>query len=87
MLMYALIGLSLVLVGIAGLQFSYLFYADRLDRERRQHLIKLEHRCAALRSDLAAAQQKVVEQESLIRSLAPDLVLDDEVWVDLIEER
>ena len=87
MLMYALIGLSLVLVGIAGLQFSYLFYADRLDRERRQHLIKLEHRCTALRSDLAAAQQKVVEQESLIRSLAPDLVLEDEVWVDLIEER
>lgn len=30
MLMYALIGLSLVLVGIVGLQFTYLFWIDRV---------------------------------------------------------
>jgi hypothetical protein len=87
MLMYALIGLSLVLVGIAGLQFSYLFYADRLNKERRKRVAELEHICHDLKARLETAERRVAEQEELIESLQPLTSKDDEVWADVIEER
>src|SRR5437588_448648 len=43
MFLYALIGLVLVLVGIAGLQFTYLFYVDRLYRERQKYILTVEN--------------------------------------------
>ena len=87
MLMYALIGLSLVLVGIAGLQFSYLFYADRLQKERRKHLHDLEQRNATLKLQLAEAHHRIEEQDAIIASLCPETVSEDEAWADVIEER
>ena len=87
MLMYGLIGLSLVLVGVAGLQFSYLFYADRLNKERRRLVIDLEHRGQDLAKRLQAAEQRVAEQDALIDSLHPLMTKDDETWADVIEER
>ena len=79
MLMYALIGLLLVLVGIAGLQFTYLFYVNRLYGERRKYLQHLEDKCANLARRLESAERRVAEQKKLIK--------DDEVWADVIEER
>jgi hypothetical protein len=85
MLLYALIGLCLVLVGVAGLQFSYLFYADRLQAERRKHLERLERRCAELTARLDAADDLIAEQASRLESYG--LRSDDEAWADVIEER
>ena len=79
MLMYALIGLLLVLVGIAGLQFTYLFYVNRLNGERRKYLQHLEDKCANLARRLESAERRVAEQKKLIK--------DDEAWADVIEER
>ena len=85
MLVYALIGLCLVLVGIAGFQFSYLFVADRFQKERQKHLDKLEHRCAELTAQLDAADQVIAEQAARLETYG--FKPDDEAWADVIEER
>ncbi len=84
MLMYALIGLSLVLVGIVGLQFTYLFWIDRIYRERRTYLKDLENRSADLNSRLRSTERKVAEQAELLNTLG---YKETETWADLIEER
>ena len=39
MLYYVLIGLCFSLIGVAALQFMYMFYID-LDRERKKRIVK-----------------------------------------------
>ena len=87
MLMYALIGLSLVLTGIVGLQFTYLFYVDRIFRERKKHTKSLEQKCRNLNDRLEAAERRVAEQNDLLESMYPGLGKEDEAWADLIEDR
>jgi hypothetical protein len=87
MLIFVLIGLSLVLAGLAGLQFIYLFYVDRLNRERRQHLKDLEKKCSRLTSRLEAAEALIREQDDLLEAAYPGMRRGDEVWADVIEER
>ena len=82
MLMYALIGLCLVLLGIAGLQFTYLFYIERLYKQRRAYLQVLEHKCADLTRRLDDAEQRITEQDELLSN-----IYQEESWADVIEER
>jgi hypothetical protein len=83
MLMYVLIGLCLVLLGVAGLQFTYLAYVDRMNAERRKYLQALELKYSALSARLAEAEKRVEEQDQLIAELTPT---DDEMWAEVIEE-
>jgi hypothetical protein len=83
MLMYALIGLSLVLVGVAGLQFAYLFYIDRVFRERQKYLHDLELRHSSIKARLAEAQARLAEQDRLLG----DAYSSSEEWAEVIEER
>lgn len=85
MLMFFLIGLCLVLVGVGGLQFTYLFYVDRLNRERRKYLIALEHKCSDLATRLIEAERRIAEQDELIETVYGKK--EDEAWADVIEER
>jgi len=87
MLMYALIGLSLVLTGIVGLQFTYLFYVDRIFRERKKHTKSLEQKCRNLNDRLEVAERRVAEQNDLLESMYPGLGKEDEAWADVIEDR
>jgi hypothetical protein len=87
MLMYVLIGLSLVLVGIAGLQFTYLYWADRLDAERKKYLHDLEEKYKRTLSQLEFAERRIAEQDALLDAVYSDLENEDEAWADLIEER
>ena len=87
MLMYALIGLSLVLTGIVGLQFSYLFYVDRIYRERKKYLRFLEQKCSSLTERLEAAERRIAEQNDLLETMYPELGKEDEAWADVIEDR
>lgn len=86
MLYYVLIGLCLALVGVAGLQFMYMFYIDRLDRERKKRLVELEHRCKDLSLRLAEAEFRIAEQNEIIA--APNVYESqgEEAWADVIEE-
>ncbi len=87
MLMYALIGLSLVLVGMVGLQFTYLFYVDRLYQERKKYLQTLEQKYADVLRKLDIAEQLIAEQNKKLEAshLAPGN--EDEAWAEVIEER
>lgn len=87
MLMYALLGLCLVLVGVAGLQFSYLFYVDRIYRERKKYLQSLEQKYARMTERLQAAEKRVCEQNDLSRVLIPAPGIEDDAWADVIEDR
>lgn len=80
MLMYALIGLCLVLLGIAGLQFTYLFYIERIYKQRRAYLQQLEHNYAELSRRLDLAERRLAEQDDLPGTT-------HESWADIIEER
>jgi hypothetical protein len=86
MLYYVLIGLCFSLVGVAGLQLTYLFYLDRIDRERKKRLSELEHRCADLRSKLRAAHMMIEEQKERIENLEVLNSRNEEVWADVLEE-
>jgi len=87
MFMFVLIGLLLVLLGVAGLQFSYLFYIERLYRERQKHVQALEQKCLRLRDKLDVAESRIKEQSELISSMCPEYKVDDEAWADVIEDR
>ena len=87
MLMYALIGLSLVLTGIVGLQFAYLFYVDRIYYERKKYLRFLEQKCSSLTERIEAAERRVAEQNDLLETIYPELGKEDEAWADVIDDR
>ena len=87
MLLFALIGLSFVLIGIVGLQFSYMFYLDRLHIERKKHIHKLERKCNQLSEHLGQAESRLAEQDRLLETAYPGLRKDDEIWAEVIEDR
>jgi uncharacterized membrane protein len=87
MLMYALIGLSLVLIGIVGLQFTYLFYMERIYKERQKYLHDLEKRHSRTLEELESSRRRIAEQDDLLDAIYPDLEQADEAWADVIEER
>lgn len=84
MLYYALIGLCLVLTGVAGLQMAYMFYLDRLDKERKRRIRQLERRCRALSARLERAEERMAEQDALLGAFgaAPE---HEDNWADVIE--
>lgn len=86
MLYYVLIVLCLSLLGVAGFQLTYMFYLDRLDRERKKRITELEQRCKRLYAKLDAAERRIEEQEEVIENLEVLHGLHEEAWADVIEE-
>lgn len=86
MLLYALIGLSLVLLGIVGLQFTYMFYLERVYGERKKYLAELERRLAESQSKLDLAESRIAEQQQFIHDAFPELREADEPWPHVIED-
>lgn len=84
-LIYALITLCLALTGVAGFQLAYMFYLDRLDRERKARLHELEIRCRNLSERLAEAESQIEGQGELIEALYADLE-DAETWAEILDE-
>lgn len=89
MMLYVLIGLSLSLIGVAGLQFFYLAYLERIDRERKDRIHELERHCKHLTRRLREAERQIAEQAELIDAICEDSEAEDEeeVWADVIEDR
>ena len=86
MLLYVLIGLCLSLAGVAGLQLMYMFYLDRLDKERKKRLHDLEIECRRLSSRLTEAESELTTKNEMLEVAYPE-VEDEEAWADLIDER
>ena len=73
------------LVGITGFQFIYMFYLDRLDRERKG-VVELEHRCKDLSARLSAAERRIATQNQIIEGFEIDHDEAEEAWADILEE-
>lgn len=86
MTMYVLICLSLSLAGVAGLQFFYLMYLERMDKSLKTRLREVERQNKNLRRQLENAETQIAEQAKIIESIY-DEPEDEEIWADVIEER
>jgi hypothetical protein len=86
MLLYALICLCLALVGVSWLQFMYLVYLERLDREKKKRLHELELECRDLRQALSAAEIEIAAQRELLANTVVEADDTNEVWADVIED-
>ncbi len=87
-MLYVLICLCLSLAGVAGLQFFYMVYLERVDREHKKRIIVLERRVRNLTTRLKESEKTIAERNELIEAIYDDLDLEDEeLWADVIEER
>ena len=86
MLVYVLIGLCLSLAGVAGLQLMYMFYIDRIDKERKKRVHELEVEYKKLLARLAEAESELDVKTEMLAAAFPEYE-DEEVWADLIDER
>jgi len=84
---YVLIGLSLSLAGVAGLQFFYLIYLERIDREQKKRIQELERHSKHLSKRLSQAEQQIAEQDEILESIFDEFEDDEEAWADVIEDR
>jgi 16S rRNA C1402 (ribose-2'-O) methylase RsmI len=84
---YVLIGLSLSLAGVAGLQFFYMAYLERLDREHKKRIRELERHTKCLSGKLHDAEIRIVEQKNLLESFFDEFEDEEDVWADVIEDR
>ncbi len=87
MMWYVLIGLSLSLAGVAGLQFFYMIYLERIDREQKKRIQELERHSKHLSKRLSQAEQQIAEQDEILESIFDEFEDDEEVWADVIEDR
>ena len=83
MLSFVLIGLSLALTGVAGMQLMYMFYLDRVDKERKKRIVELERRCRTLTRRLEDAERRIEEQDEVIATLYEE---DDDRWADVLDD-
>lgn len=86
LLTYCLIGALFVLLGITGLMFTYMFYVERLYRERARHNKMLERRNARLRRQLDEADDIITELRAVMADHGIGAEIENEVWADIIEE-
>lgn len=86
MLIYILITLCLALTGIAGFQLTYMFYLDKLDKERKRRIHDLELRCKSLSARLNDAEDRIERQNQMLDALYNEMD-DAEHWADVIDDR
>ena len=86
MLIYILITLCLALAGVAGFQLTYMFYLDKLDKERKKRIHDLERKCKSLATRLGDAEERIEQQNRMIDALYNEMD-DAEHWADVIDDR
>ncbi len=87
MMWYVLIGLSLSLACIAGLQFFYMLYLERISNERKKRISELERHSKQLARRLSEAEQQIADQNEILESMFEEYEEEEEVWADVIEDR
>ena len=90
MLTYVLICLCLSLAGVTGLQFLYLAYLDRIDKDQKKRIYELERHCQKLSVQLEIAEKALEESEAKEEDEETEEVVlvdedDNEVWADVLE--
>lgn len=86
MMLYILIGLSLSLVVVAGLQFFYMIFLERINREQKKRIRELERNTRYFSKRLSEAELKIAEQNEILEGMFDELE-PEEIWADVIEDR
>jgi 16S rRNA C1402 (ribose-2'-O) methylase RsmI len=87
MTLYVLICLSLSLAGVAGLQFFYLVYLERMDKQKKKVIRDLERHNIRLKERLYNAELRITEQAKIIEEVCEDYEdEEEEIWADVIED-
>jgi hypothetical protein len=86
-MLYVLIVLSLSLAGLAGLQFFYLMYLERMGKEYKKRIHELENHNKYLSHRVADAEQQITDQNALLEIFYTEHEDEEEVWADVIDER
>jgi len=86
MMSYILIGLSLSLAGVAGLQFFYLIYLERINNEQKKRINELERHSRYVSNRLNEAEKQIDDQNEILKSVF-DESEEEIVWADVIEDR
>ncbi len=86
MMSYILIGLSLSLAGVAGLQFFYLIYLERINNEQKKRIYELERHSRYVSNRLSEAEKQIDNQKEILKSVF-DESEEEIVWADVIEDR
>lgn len=91
MMLYVLIGLSLSLAGVAGLQFFYMIYLERIGREQKKRIYELERHARQMSRRLNDAEKQVVRQSEVLETMFDEAEVEageeEEIWADVIEDR
>jgi ABC-type protease/lipase transport system fused ATPase/permease subunit len=90
MTIYFLIGVVIVLAGVAALQLFYMSYLERLGKEQRHRISELEKHSAHLSHRLNDAEDNLTRQAEIIQAMEyyedDEVLEEEEVWADVIEE-
>ena len=86
MMWYVLIGLSLSLSGVAGLQFFYMIYLEKVNRDQKRRIYELERHTKYLSKRINEAEKQITEQGEMLETFF-DEVDEEEMWADVIEDR
>lgn len=78
MLTFALIGLAFALIGVAGLQITYLLYLDRVLKEKKQLVRSLERRNQRLNDQINDLRRKATSEKVSTE--------EDEVWAEVLDQ-
>ena len=87
MMWYVLIGLSLSLACVAGLQFFYMLYLERISNERKKRIYELERYSRQITRRLSDAEQQIADQNDLLEKMFEENEEEEEIWADVIEDR
>jgi regulator of sirC expression with transglutaminase-like and TPR domain len=89
MLVYVLICLCLSLAGVAGLQFFYMAYLERVERQHKKRIAELERHCKYLSKRLKKTEQQLADQAEILEKFYEDLEFEEEeeIWADVIDEK
>ncbi len=87
MMWYILIGLSLSLACVAGLQFFYMLYLERISNERKKRIYELERYLEQIAKRLSEAEQQIADQNDILEKMFEENVEEEEIWADVIEDR
>lgn len=85
MLVYFLIGLSLALAGVVGMQLAFGIYRDRLNNERKNRLSQVEKKCRILVRRLNQADRRIAELELHLSDRMESIESEDN-WADVIDD-
>jgi 16S rRNA C1402 (ribose-2'-O) methylase RsmI len=85
MLLYLMICIALAMAGVAGMQFFYLAYLERMGKQYKRRINELERQNALLYHRWQETEQQVATYQTLE---AAEIVEEneDEVWAEIIEE-